>query len=140
MVQSAAFGSYYPVAVDFSQTKRPYAEGVAHGKELVFGHDNQRISPLYAAHGITDFFQPVLAGSGMDQIGDDFRISGAVESIALFAEFFVKMFGVDDIAVVGDGHYIFAVADDDRLGVADAAGTGGRIAVMTYGDISGELT
>ena len=60
--------------------------------------------------------------------------------VAFLQQFFAEMFGVDDIAVMGDGHDIIAAADDDRLGVADAAGTGGGIAVMTYGDIAGELT
>ncbi len=102
MVESTAFGSDYPVAVDFSQTEGTHTEGIAHGEELVFGHNNQRIGALDAAHGIADFFQPVLAGSGMNEIGDNLGIGGTVESITLFDKFFMQMLGVDDIAVMGD--------------------------------------
>jgi hypothetical protein len=40
---------------------------------------------------------------------------------------------------VSDGNGVAVITDDDRLGVNYTAGAGGRIAVMTDGDMTGEV-
>jgi len=128
------------MAIYSTQTQGPHPEGVADCKELVPGQNDQRVRPLYSAHGVANLVEPVLARCGMDQVGDHLRIGGTVENIAFFAEFLIEMLGVDEVAVVSHGQNIIAAAHDNGLSITDTAGTGGGIAVVTYSAMSGKLS
>jgi hypothetical protein len=63
-----------------------------------------------------------------------------LKGIAFFAEIVKEMFRVNYVAIMGYGDIIIIGADDYGLSITDATGTSGGVAVMTYGDIPGELT
>jgi hypothetical protein len=113
------------VTVDLTQTKRPYAKRIAYGIELIFSEDNQRIGTLKTVHGETNLFQPVLSGSGMNEVSYDFGISRAVKFIALFCEFPAEMFGVYNVAVVSNGQNIITITGDYGLSITYTAGACG---------------
>ena len=62
-----------------------------------------------------------------------------MERITLLGETLVEVFGIDDVAVVSEGQGIRFASDNHRLAVHYPAGTPGRIAGVTDGDIAGKL-
>lgn len=89
--------------------------------------------------GISYLFYPVASRGSQNEVGNNLAISRSAESIALVDKFGFKMGGIDYIAVMGKGNSIGTAADQDGLSVIEPAGTGGRIAIMTDGDIAVKL-
>ena len=76
----------------------------------------------------------------MNEIRDYLGICSAVECVALFGEFTVKVSGVYNVPVVCYSHQVFAGTDYNGLGIANATGACGGITIVTYCDIAGEQT
>ncbi len=63
-----------------------------------------------------------------------------LEDRALAHEVVLQLLRVDEIAVVRDGDLAVRAVDQDRLGVGEAALSGGGIARVTDGGVAGELS
>ena len=72
-----------------------------------------------------------------DDVGDDLRVAGHVEDGAIQLQLPAQLKGVDQVAVVGQGHMALDVVDDDGLGVQRAAEAGGAVAHMANGHGAG---
>jgi len=71
-----------------------------------------------------------LPGTGQ-QVQDHFTVRGRAEDRAAPLELTADRQGIDDIAVVGDGDRAAVGVDADRLGIAQTARAGGRVANVT---------
>ena len=139
MVKGTCLRGYNPTAIDSPDAQGTHTERVSHSKKPVLGQEHRTICSLKPAHGISYSANPVCFRGRDDEISHNFCICSALKGVALGSEFFIKIFSIDDVSIVGYGKSTGILTDHNRLGVADAAGTCGGIAVMAYGYVSGKL-
>ena len=139
VVKSTCLRGYNPTTIDGPDAQGTHTERVPYSKKPVLRQDHHTICSLKPVHGISYSVNPVCFRGRDDEISYNFCICSALEGVALGCEFFIKILSIEDVSIVGYGKSPGILADHYRLGVADAAGTGGGIAVMTYGYMSGKL-
>jgi len=74
-----------------------------------------------------------------DEVDEEFRIDGGLKDRALAFQFLTQFRRIHQIAVMGHGQVLGAVADQEGLGVADERGAGGGVADVPDGDVALEL-
>ena len=104
------------------------------------GQQCQRIRPLKPAHRIPYSVHPAFLPGGENKIGNNLGIGTGAEGIAQRGEFLAQMLSINDIPVVSYRNRICPPTDNNGLGISQPAGTPGGIAIMSDGNISGELT
>ena len=129
VVQRAGFGGDDVAAVDRADAERPHAERVARGHQAVGREQDDRVGGLDAVHqrGEARFPIAVLVEQVAPQ---DLGVGRGREAVAALGQLGADFGGVDHVAVVRDAHgpAVAGVLEQDRLGVAEAAGAGRRVA------------
>ena len=67
------------------------------------------------------------------KVNDDLGVGRALKNVAVPFVFMAEEFCIDEVAVVGDGDRPHEVLPQQRLGVAELAGTCGGVSDMTDG-------
>ena len=121
-----------------AHTERPKAVRIPHGDQLGGRGDHQGVGAFQHVHGGYDRF---LDAGGFktrahDGVGDDLRIRRGVKDRTLFLKGISNVPGIGQIAVMRQCQPAFVMVDEQRLQIALAVGTGGRVTHMTHGNIA----
>ena len=139
-VERASFRSHDPGAgVELPQAQWPEAARITYGDHLAVQKQQQTVSALQMA-------QHVREGIGLghvrrlgQQVRDDFRIAGRQEDVSMLLIIVSQPCGIDDVAVMRDGHLPAGVVEEQRLGIGVGAGSRRRIAHVSDGNRIGQL-
>ena len=127
-IKGAGFGSDHVRAVEFTECERPPAKRVAHRDELALAHDQQRkcaLNPAQRGQHIAAIFRGLRK-----QMQNDFAIGGCLEDRSSALQFIPQKIGVNQIAVVCDGHLPAHTVHHKGLRVFDRARPSGRVTCM----------
>src|SRR5829696_6386840 len=138
-VQAARLAGDGVTAFDFTDAEGTEAMRVPKGDELVTEDHGHRVSAFEAAHRPPDRLpdrEPTLQlpHGRRRYIG---RVRGRVEPEAVFCQAIPQLLGVNEVAVVGDGHVYIASTAELGLGVLPGGGAGRRVADVAEGQVSG---
>jgi hypothetical protein len=75
-----------------------------------------------------------------EDAGHHLRVGGSGELVPLFLQVGAEEISIDKITVVGEGKLAVGALHAEGLGILDAAGAGGGVAVVAYRDVAGEMT
>ena len=116
----------------------PETVGIPEGDELGGGHQGAGIGAQQLLHGAVDGFLRGghLQALGYDGIDNGFGIRGTVEDAAGELVAGAEGTGVDQVAVMAQGHVALHMADDNRLDVVVVLAAGGGITDVAHGDVA----
>ena len=105
-------------AVQLAQRQRPKPERIAHADDLPVAHDHQRKRPLHLAQRREHPAGCIRLGQQME---DDLAIDGRLKNRAVLLQFLPQHRGIDQVAVMPDGHLAAPALTHERLRVLDIA-------------------
>ena len=131
-----AAGSRWDVG-QLADAQRPEAVGIAGGDQLGVGHDDQAVGTLDDVHRLADGGLDVGGGQALlgQQITDHLGVGGAVKDGTLQFQLPAQGTGIDQVAVVADGHGALAVMQQHGLCIGPGAAAGGGVAHMAGGHL-----
>ena len=138
LVQGACLRSDHPAAVELADAEWPDAHRIANTVHGVLGHHRQGVRALKPPHGIDDALFQCGRRSVRQEVRDDLRIAGGGELRAPRLELRPELPGVYDVAIVGQGDLHAGAPRENRLGVLDAAATGGGVPGVADAKVAGE--
>ena len=100
-----------------TDAQRPDAVRVAGRNHLVGQQEDQAEGALEVAEGLGERVIGVLDLRVGQQVQDDLGVAGGVEDVTLALVLVAKPGGVDQVAIVGDGHLPGGVLGQERLDV-----------------------
>ncbi len=129
-------GEHIGAVLHLAEGKRTEAVRVERADHRVLGHDEIRETTM---HGVQRFLELVheraLRGAA-NQVHEHLGIGIGMEDRAFVLQFAAQRQAVRQIAVVTQCHVAVVEAEDERLDVVDAAGTGSGIAHMADRPVS----
>ncbi len=134
----AAFACDYIALANLPDAQGTEPLRVAHGNELARAHQHQRIGSFELGHGLFDgaFNAARVQALARDGIGNYLGIGGRVENRAGQLKFIAQLGGIGQVAVMGQRHRPFDMADDKRLCVRAHGRTRGGVATVRHTHIA----
>ena len=118
-----------------ADAQRPEAKRIAQRDELGWGDDPAGVGADDPREGAADDLLPCAAVRVLDESRHDLGVEAAVEGGSLFLQLLAKGFGVQEVAVVGNGAGAeLWVVERKRVRVLGAACAGGRVARVAEGE------
>ena len=141
LIERAGLGSDDVASADLADAQGPHAVGIARGHEPIGRQQHDRVGDLDVTHERAESHLPcgvhiILVLAELQEIlGQYFRVGRGLEGCTALGQIDPDLGRVDDVAVVRDGDLTSGqgVVKQDWLGVAEAAGAGGRVSGVANG-------
>jgi hypothetical protein len=125
-------------SIKLAQTQRTKPVRISDREELVLIHDEGAVGPFAFGKRGRDAIREFPFGLSRYQVDDDFAVGSALKNTSGLFQSEAKFLGVDHVSVESEGDLTLGIVSDERLGVANLAGTGGRIADMPNSPFTGK--